>query len=288
MINLEKKKFLISGAHGQLGREFNRLLSRQNIHYYSPDESEFDITNKEKILKVISEYHPDYLINCAAYNLVDQAEEDSALAFAINADSLGFLADICRENDIFLIHYSSDYVFDGKKNAPYAEEDIPHPINIYGKSKLKGEENLQTNLNNYLIFRLSWVIGAGKQNFLYKLSQWAKKNYELKISDDEISVPTFTRDIAEITLLSLRHELKGLYHLVSSGYASRYELAKYYAQKVNLKTMVHPVSSNIFKTKAPRPKFSAMTNKKLSEKLKISILSWRESLNQYLEKNKEK
>ena len=132
---------------------------------------------------------------------------------------------------------------------------------------------------------MSWVIGPGQQNFLYKLSQWAQKNKELNISDDEISVPTFSADIVNLTLLSLGHNLRGLYHLVSSGYASRYELAKYYIEKTGLDTVVNPVSITTFNTKAQRPKFSAMSNKKLSDELRITIASWEESLDKYCKDN---
>ncbi len=283
MINLKEKKILIAGANGQLGKAFSQYFSAEGINYYSPDESEFDITSKEKITKVISKYVPDYLINCAAYNLVDQAEEDDGLVFKINSEAPGILADACKEKGIFLVHYSSDYVFDGEKGGVYTEEDIPNPLNIYGKSKLKGEQVIQEKIDNHLIFRLSWVIGKGQQNFLYKLSQWAQNNPTLKISNDEISVPTFTGDIVNATLLSLQNELKGLYHLVSSGYASRYELAQYYLECMKLNNSLEEVSIKSFNTKAKRPLFSAMINTKISKALNITIPSWKEAMDKFLE-----
>jgi len=279
---MKNKKILILGAQGQLGKEFVSVFKEKELNFTAPSEEECNITNTTRLNEIIENVRPDIIINCAAYNAVDEAEEKSDVAYLVNSEAVSNIAKICREKDIFLVHYSSDYVFDGEKQELYIEEDKTEPINVYGKSKLQGEERIKENLEDYLIFRLSWVIGKGEQNFLHKLSLWAQKNRILKISADEVSVPTFTKNVVEITLLSLEKGLKGLYHLTNSGYASRYELAKYYIKRMELENFVLPVPMSDFKTKAKRPGFSAMSNEKLSNELNISIPAWEDGMLIYL------
>jgi len=279
---MKNKKILILGAGGQLGKEFVSVLRKRQLDFSAPKEEDCNITNSTQLDEIISAVAPDIIINCAAYNAVDEAEEKSDVAYLVNSEAVSNIAKICKEKNIFFVHYSSDYVFDGEKQELYIEEDKPEPINVYGKSKLQGEEKIKEILDNYLIFRLSWVIGKGTQNFLYKLSAWAQKNRVLKITADEVSVPTFTTDVVDVTLLSLERGLKGLYHLANSGYASRYELAKFYIQKMELENLVVPVPMSDFKTIAKRPGFSAMSNKKLSNALNINIPSWKDGVMKYL------
>lgn len=279
---MKNKKFLILGAEGQLGREFAAVLKKRELNFTAPKEEECNITNSTQVDGIINTVSPDIIINCAAYNAVDEAEEKSEVAYLVNSEAVSNIAKTCKERNIFLVHYSSDYVFDGEKQELYVEEDKPEPINVYGKSKLQGEERIREALDDYLIFRLSWVIGKGTQNFLYKLSTWAQKNRVLKVTADEVSVPTFTTDVVDVTLLSLEKELKGLYHLTNRGYASRYELAKFYIQKMELDNFVVPVPMSDFKTKAKRPGFSAMSNEKLSNALNISIPAWEDGVIKYV------
>lgn len=275
---MNNEKILILGAEGQLGKEFAAILKKRGLNFTAPKEEKCSITNSTQLDETINTGDPDIIINCAAYNAVDEAEEKKDIAYLINSEAVSNIVKICKEKGIFLVHYSSDYVFSGREQKFYAEEDKPEPINVYGKSKLQGEEKIKEVLSDYLIFRLSWVIGKGTQNFLYKLSTWAQKNKVLKVTADEVSVPTFTIDIINITLLSLEKGLKGLYHLTNSGYASRYELAKYYIQKMELNNLVVPVPMSDFKTIARRPRFSAMSNERLSNALNISIPAWKEGM----------
>ena len=181
------KKILIAGAGGQLGREFTDYLSGRGVDFIAPAEQDFDVTDFDSIGAAVRRIKPGIIINCAAYNQVDAAEDEPDTAFKVNAGAVRNLAALCRQENIFLVHYSSDYVFDGSKGSPYTEEDAP---NLYGKSKLEGERAVQETLRDYLIFRTSWVFGKGKQNFLYKLSSWAKEKKELRIAEDEVSCPT--------------------------------------------------------------------------------------------------
>lgn len=279
---MKKRKILIAGSGGQLGSEFVRALENSDYDCIAPDESSFNITDYTGSKKIISEIKPDIIINCAAYNAVDDAEDKPDIAFSVNRDAVRNLAEICNDSGIFLVHYGTDYVFDGAKMDFYTEGNIPNPQGVYGKSKLEGEIVVRENLENFLIFRLSWVFGRGKQNFLYKLSQWAEKNHVLKISADEVSVPTYTGHIVGATIAALEKGLSGLYHLTSSGYASRYELARYYIEKTGRNNLVIPVPMSSFPVKAKRPGFSAMSNAKLCGDLGISLPHWKEGVDALL------
>lgn len=275
-------KVLLTGSSGQLSKEFQKLFRLKNIDFLAPDEKEFDITYEAKVKAVISSYKPTHIINCAAFNLVDDAEDNPQKAFVINRDAVEILAAQSNEVNAFFVHFGTDYVFDGTKNGYYTEEDKPNPLNKYAQSKFEGEEKAKT-AKNCLIMRLSWVIGGGTQNFLYKLKQWSQNNKALKISADEVSVPSFTFDIAEICLKALENKLQGLYHLTNSGYASRYELARLYCRIKGLNNLIIPVPMESFKSKAVRPHFTAMSNALISSKLKIEIPSWEQSLKRYCE-----
>ncbi|OQX81576.1 MAG: dTDP-4-dehydrorhamnose reductase [Candidatus Omnitrophica bacterium 4484_70.1] len=279
---MKGKKFLITGSEGQLGTSFQEVLSKKGIEFYAPNKQQLNITDFGNLCGMIDKVKPDVILNCAAYNAVDEAEENPSVAYATNSNAVEDLATLCQKKGIFLVHFSSDYVFDGTKKGFYTEEEIPNPLNVYGKSKLKGEEAIKRILKDYLIFRVSWVFGEGTRSFLYKVYQWAKKEKVIKISGDEVSVPTYTEDIANLTLLSLEKGLIGLYHLTNNGYASRYEWAKYFLLKLEIDSFIIPVPQSSFATKAKRPLVSCMSNKKLSRALNIDIPYWENAVNRFV------
>jgi len=269
-------RILISGAKGQLGREFVRKLEKEGRDFLALGRDKLDVSNLKQVLQVFEEYKPDIVINCSAYNLVDKAEEEKEIAFKTNAIGPRNLAFACEKYKAFLVHYSTDYVFDGKKEGLYTEEDKPAPLNEYGKSKYLGEILLKEETDKYLIFRVSWVYGEGKQSFIYKLMQWAETQEYLRIVCDEFSVPTSTRTIVEVTLKAINAGLTGLYHLVNSGYASRYEWAKEVLKIKGIKKFIYPAYQADFNLPAKRPRFSPMSNKKICKELEIEIKDWRE------------
>jgi len=271
-------KFLITGARGQLAREFIAYFQEKGYGFAAFPKDELDVSDFEKVYQTIKEIKPDIIINCSAYNQVDLAEKEKHLAYKVNTIGVYNLAISAREIKAKLVHYSTDYVFDGTKIGFYTEEDQPNPLNEYGKSKLFGEFFIQEILENYLIFRVSWVYGKGTQNFLYKLEEWAKKQEVLKIAVDEFSVPTSTRTIVEVTLKALDEGLTGLYHLTNSGYASRYEWAKEYFKLKGINKLIYPALQADFNLPAKRPKWSVMSNEKISKALGITIRDWREEL----------
>jgi dTDP-4-dehydrorhamnose reductase len=281
MVDVENK-ILIFGAGGQLGRAFVKLLQAQGYAYLAYDKEGCDITDHDKVKEIVKETKPVIIINCAAYNDVDGAEEASDLAYAVNTHAVTNLAKVCQKNNIFLVHFSTDFVFDGEKNDFYTERDTPNPLSVYGRSKWEGEEAVKKNLAEYLLFRVSWVFGDGPQSMLRKIEAWAKSGRIIRVTADRVSVPTYAEDIAAITLKAFKAGLKGLYHLTNTGYASRYELAKFYIEKVELDNVVLPVPATYFKDKASRPYFSCMSHERLRKDLDTLIPSWEDAVVRYV------
>ena len=275
-------KVVITGANGQLGLAFGQEFIRKGVPFWGTDLATCDIASREQVEQMLDAHKPSVLINCAAYNLVDEAENNRTTAFEVNTDAVKILAHACQARGIKFVHYSTDYVFDGKKGGLYTEEDATNPLNVYGLSKYEGEAAARAIIADHLVFRTSWVYGEGKQNFLYKFSQWAQKSGEIRVSVDEVSVPTYAQDIVGVTLKALEKGMTGLYHLTSSGYASRYEWAKAFVKAAGLSTQVIPVPMSFFPLKAVRPSFSAMSNQKISKELGIKIPSWQEGVEKYV------
>lgn len=277
-----KNNFLILGANGQLGKQFTRDLLVRNISFAAPEEKDCDITSVDVLSRCIDSVKPTVVINCAAYNAVDLAEQQPETAILINTTAPGSIAMHCAERKILFVHYSSDYVFDGTKGNVYNELDLSNPLNVYGLSKRKGEEAIISASGYSLVFRTSWVFGDGIQNFIYKMLQWSQKSSVLKLTADEVSVPTCTIDLVDLTIRAIDKGLSGLYHLTNSDYASRYEWGRYVAKKLLLSSTIIPVPMNTFPTPAKRPLFSAMSNKKLQSDLGIEIPDWRDAVDRFL------
>ncbi len=275
-------KFLITGAKGQLGIEFVKLFTRFEADFVAFSREELDVSKLEEVLAAMEEFKPDVVVNCAAYNLVDQAETESFEAFKVNALGARNIAFACKKYGAFLVHYSTDYVFDGTKMGLYTEEDTPNPINEYGKSKYFGENLIKEVTDEYLILRTSWVYGEGTQNFIYKVLTWVEKQDVLRIVCDEYSVPTSAFVIVEITLKALREGLIGTYHLVNTGYASRYEWAKEILALKGIPKFIYPACQDDFNLPAKRPRFSAMSNEKISTLLNAEIPHWKDELKRFI------
>ena len=279
---MSQHSYLILGAEGQLGKAFKNYFADHGISFSAPPEKDCDITDTSNLEKIVEMVSPTVMINCAAYNAVDNAEEEKELALMINCTAIGKIIEICNHHQIKLIHYSTDYVFDGTKGDLYTEEDETAPINVYGQSKLAGERTVAEKAHDYIVFRTSWVFGDGMQNFIYKLRQWAKRNKVLRISCDEVSVPTFVNDIVHVTLQATNNHLEGLFHLTNTGYASRYEWARHVMRILNMDYTIIPVPMNTFPSKARRPLFVPMSNEKLSKKLGVDIPHWKDSVKRHL------
>lgn len=276
--------YLITGSGGQLAASFAKRLRSRSMEFLAPDELRCDITNQTSIREIITSCQPSVIINCAAYNLVDKAEQYRERAFQVNAEGPKLLAEEARKCGAVLVHFGSDYVFDGlKQDGLYREEDPVGPLSEYGRSKLAGEQAVREVLGDRsLVFRLSWVFGAGKQNFIAKLLEWSAAQEYLRIACDEFSAPTWTETVVDVTMKALDQGVSGLYHLTNSGYCSRYEWAKAILRRKGIEKFIRPVSMDSFGLPAKRPKFSAMSNRTITDRLDISIPTWEEAVDRFL------
>ncbi|HBA61051.1 MAG TPA: dTDP-4-dehydrorhamnose reductase [Elusimicrobia bacterium] len=278
-------RVFITGAKGQLGTSFVRRFEANGWDYQAADVDTLDITDVNAVMDALMPYRPGLIINCAAYNLVDKAETDAAAAYAVNAEGPRNLSLAARKLESTLVHFGTDYIFDGAKAAPYTEADKPNPLNVYGSSKLKGEEYV-LQAPGSLVLRLSWVFGRGEQNFIHKLKGWAAKPGPLRISVDEVSVPTYTEDVVSVALEALKCGLMGVWHLANTGRCSRYDWARLALAEYGIDKELLPAKMAEFKTAARRPGYSAMSNAALSAELGLKIPSWEEAVKAFIRENK--
>lgn len=292
-------KILLLGNTGQLGWELNRaLLTLGDL--VALDYPQINMADPDNIRSIVREHEPGLIVNATAYTDVEKAENQPDLAMAINGKGPGILAEEAKRLGGGLIHYSTDYIFDGKKGAPYIEEDMPNPLSVYGATKLVGEKAVQDVNGSYFIFRTSWVYSLRRPCFVTKVLNWARENEMLRIVDDQISSPTWARTLAEATgqvlgqgiryLPDFITEHKGLYHLCDSGYCSRLE----WAQKVialDPKKHEHrvitilPAKSGDFNSQAERPAMSGMSCRKFQEKFSLITPDWEKALSVAFEPN---
>lgn len=281
-----KFKILITGADGQLGQSFGAELKRKKTDFLALTIGQLDITDFEKTRRVIKKYNPCFVINCASYNNVDEAETNWQQAFFVNGIAVKNLALVANEIKSILIHYSSDYVFSGEKEDAYTIADNPDPINQYGKSKLLGENFVQNFSENYYLIRLSSVFGNNPEaSFPLKLLSWAKNKKEIKVVEDQVFSPTFVEDVVKATIDLIKTNQFGLYHMTNSGYCSRYEWAKYILKKIDWKGKCLSVKSDKFSTPAKRPKFSVLDNFPLKETIGYNLPGWQQATDKFLYRN---
>lgn len=272
------EKIVLLGAKGMLGSEVSSLLANDNI--IALDLPEFDITNKNQLEKVIQ--GAGIIINCAAYTDVEKSESQTDLAFKVNAEAVGNLGEIARRNNTYVIHIGTDFVFDGKKDSPYIETDPTNPINAYGNSKLQGELLLAEKHNNYSIIRVQWTYGKNGNNFISKLVSLARQKDSLKVVDDQLGSPTWTCEAAKVICEFIAKKPQGLFHFAAAGFASRYEMAKFVFEKLNISTELVPCKSSEFKTAATRPLNSRFCCDKIQSLLDKPIELWQKPLERFL------
>lgn len=285
-------KLLLIGKNGQLGWELQRTLASLG-EVIALDYPEIDLSAPENLRELIRKSSPQIIVNAAAYTNVDKAEIEPELAQRINADAPLVMAEEARRCDAAFIHYSTDYVFDGMKSSPYVEADAPNPLNVYGRSKLGGEQAVEASGGTCLIFRTSWVYSMRQGGFVTKVLQWARQQETLRVVDDQIGCPTSARMLAETTALVIAQgrsdpvgyikEKAGLYHLAGAGAASRYEWAKAILEldpgknEHKVKVML-PSKTNEFPTPATRPLQTELSIQKFQQTFGLSFPGWKESL----------
>lgn len=279
-------RILLLGANGQLGSTLEH-----NLH--SLDElktctrAEVNFSDSASIKKAIAIYKPDCIVNAAAYTAVDKAEDEQALAFTVNAEAVGIIAQEAKRRGALLIHYSTDYVFDGAKKEPYLETDGTNPINVYGHSKLAGERAILASGCRHLIFRTSWVIGPNGNNFAKTILRLAGEREALNIVSDQYGVPTSTDLISKVTVEAIRSMNKsdwpsGIYHLAPKGQTTWFGIARTLIQVANANNVplstnenaVYPILTSQYPTPAARPQNSLLNTSKLDRVLSFDIPQW--------------
>ncbi len=271
-------RVLITGASGQLAQAFIRRFELDGTSFLAPPEAQLDITDDGIVGAAVAAFRPDVIINGAAYNNVDGAEQTPDIAFRVNRDAVAILTEAARQHEARLVHFGSDYVFDGTSQVPYDETDATAPLNVYGQSKLEGEAAALAAGPGSLLLRTSWVFGNGTQNFFWKLREWCRGRKSIRVVWDQIAVPTYTEDIVTVTLKALEQGLSGRWHLTNSGYASRFETARVFLREIGADCTVIPVGSDAFPSPARRPFFSVMSNRRLTERLQIRIPDWEDAV----------
>src|SRR6266436_4405750 len=302
-----KPTILLTGKTGQLGSELNRLLPKPG-QVVAPERNELDLGEPEQIRKIMRDANPQLVINAAAYTAVDAAETDEANALAVNAEAPRLLAEEAKKIGALLVHFSTDYVFDGSKETPYVETDAPNPLNAYGKTKLAGEEAIRNSGVAHLIFRTSWVYATHGRNFLLTILRLATEREELKIVDDQVGAPTCAFDLAEATTRILTDmiagdkrpfafaEANGTYHMTAAGQTTWYEFANAILEEARsapqnlpwlasatkgrplIARRVVPISTEEFPSPTRRPAYSVLSNTRLMQAFGITLPDWRTQL----------
>lgn len=291
------RRILVTGKNGQVGSELQQTLITLG-EVVAPDRATMNLADADSIRGFIRELKPDIVVNAAAYTAVDKAESEPELALAVNGVAPGIMAEEVKRLGAVLVHYSTDYVFDGTKEGAYTEEDTPNPLSVYGDTKLAGERAIREIDCPHLILRTSWVYGARGKNFLLTVLRLAKERPELRVVYDQIGAPTWSRHIAEATALILaqchgsvvpcrRSDLRGIYHLTAGGHASWFDFAKaivdiYFAHKTPV--TVSRITSEEYRAEARRPKNSVLSNQKLTEHFRLAQPDWNTCLETCLAK----
>jgi len=288
------RKILLTGKNGQVGWELRRTLAPLG-DVVAVGHQEMDLANPDSIRRTIREVRPHLIVNSAAYTAVDKAESEPDLAMVINGVAPGIMAEEAKRLNAAIVHYSTDYVFDGTKKLPYIEDDAPNPLNVYGQTKLAGERAIQASGVPHLILRTSWVYGARGKNFMLTILRLARERSELKIVDDQIGAPTWCRMLAEVTsqMLSQHYpsvarppsiaDISGLYHVVCGGHTSWYGLARKILEAVSghashAMPELKPISTTESPTPAKRPLNSRSSTEKLKRMCGLIVPAWEESL----------
>jgi dTDP-4-dehydrorhamnose reductase len=287
-------KILLTGKTGQVGGELNNIL-KDIGELVSVGREHLDLSKITSIEPAILDIQPDIIINAAAYTAVDKAEEESELAMTVNGIAPGVLAESAKKIGASLIHYSTDYVFDGHSDIPYREEDITSPLSIYGKSKLAGEKSIAEAGIPYLILRTSWVYSLQGKSFLRKIKKMAEDKDTLRIVDDQIGAPTWAHSIALATCKILKQYLRdwsdptpsGIFHLTCQGKSSWYDFAKEILNisSASQNTQLLPIPTSEYPTPATRPLYSLLSNDKLEKVFGFKMPHWHDSLKDCINSN---
>lgn len=276
-----KPRILVTGSNGQLGKELKQLESSYpQFEFIFLSREDLPIHHFELARNFFKANHPQYLINCAAYTAVDKAESEKELAFQVNAEAVGVLAAICKENDCRFIHVSTDYVFDGTATTPYKEGSSTNPQGVYGASKLEGEKQaLQLNPDS-IIIRTSWVYSEFGKNFVKTMLKLMSEKEELNVVNDQFGSPTYAADLAEAILEIIQQPAthSGIFHYSNNGVINWHDFALAIKEISGSNCKINPIATSQYPTPAKRPAYSVLDKTKIQESFGIKLKDWKESL----------
>ncbi len=279
-------KILVTGANGQLGMELQQLAAiHPSVEFIFTTREQLPLDNTEVVSDFIKDQQPQYLINCAAYTAVDKAESEKELAYKVNAEAPGIIAKTCRENNIRLIHISTDYVFNGMGSAPYREDDRTEPVNFYGASKLDGEKKIMHFNPDAIIIRTAWVYAEYGNNFVKTMLRLMASKDQVNVVNDQYGTPTYAADLAEAIVaiinssrLSVANWIPGIYHFSNEGIITWYDFAIAIKELSGSSCNVNPIPSSQFPTPARRPFYSVLDKTKIQQTFGIPVKDWKKSL----------
>lgn len=282
-----KPKILVTGSNGQVGKELKQLeASFPQFEFIFLSREDLPIHHFELLRNFFKGYHPQYLINCAAYTAVDRAETEKALAFQINAEAVGVMAAVCKEHNTKFIHISTDYVFDGTATSPYREDSVTNPQSVYGASKLQGEkEALQFNPDT-IIIRTAWLYSEFGKNFVKTMLKLMSEKDEINVVNDQIGSPTYAANLAEaiLTIISSATWQPGIYHYTDEGIISWYDFALAIKEITGSTCRVSPIPTTAYPTPAKRPAYSVLDKTKIQQQYSVKTKNWKSSLAECISK----
>lgn len=276
-------KVLVTGSNGQLGYDVVKELQKQNIECCGATRQDFDIVDFEATENFIKNYMPDAVIHCAAYTAVDKAEDEQGLCYLVNASATENIAEICKKINAKMLYISTDYVFDGTKDDFYEVDDKPNPINVYGKTKLLGEQAVQRILNKYFIVRISWVFGEHGNNFVKTMLRLGNERKEISVVADQYGSPTYTADLAPLLVEMIQTEKYGIYHATNEGVCTWAEFAEEIFKIAGIDVKVNHITTAEYPTRAKRPLNSRLSKEKIINNKFIIIRAWEKALREFIE-----
>ena len=276
-------RVVVLGAHGMLGTDICQIFSENGVPVVALSSKNIDITDPKSVAENLDQFEISWLINCAAFTKVDACETEKDRALQTNGNGPKYLAQYCSERNIPLVHFSTDYIFDGTKLSPYAEDDTPNPVNYYGETKLIGEQNIQKVWGQFYIFRVQWLYGNNGNHFVKTILRLAQERPELKIVADQWGSPTWTREVAHGVYTAFREKpLWGIYNFASHGYTTWFEFAEEFLKLKNIATPILRVTTEQFPLPAKRPKNSRLDLGKFFSSCTSKPKTWQQSIKEFL------
>ncbi|MBV1758118.1 MAG: dTDP-4-dehydrorhamnose reductase [Dethiosulfatibacter sp.] len=279
-------KFMVTGVNGQLGHDVFLQLKDKKFDVVAPGREEFDLTNRDQVKTYIMNVKPDVIIHCAAYTAVDKAEDEKDLCYLVNVDGTRAIAEAAKEINAKVVYLSTDYVFDGLGQESHSEEKETSPINYYGYTKEQGEKIVRELIDKHFVVRTSWVYGLNGNNFVKTMLKLAESRNEINVVDDQIGVPTYTKDLAELIVKLVQTNSYGTYHGVNEGYCSWYQFAKSIFAKTGIEMKVNPISTEDYPTKAKRPLNSRLSKENTTKAVLDRMPHWEDALTRFIEELK--